>query len=280
VQGQQVALGRWVAENLPKDARVGVNDTGAIAYFGGRRTFDVVGLTTEGEARYWAAGAGSRFEHYERLLPEQRPTHFIVYPQWMLCPPVIGRELTSATVMEQSILGGPTMIAYEARWDTVGSGARPRAEPEGLELVDELDVADLESEQAHRYELGDANDHMNVATVFGDPSEARENAVAEGGRIYRLADRFEVRAPAGRRARLVMRVAAEESFELQVSADGVPVGEVRGASPFGGWIEGSVDLPAAAGDRPTAIEVRRHGGATASGPPRFHAFHYWVYAAR
>ena len=72
IHRQQVTLGRWVRTALPPDARVGVNDTGAIAYFGERRTFDVVGLTTPGEGRFWKAGPASRFEHYERLVREGR----------------------------------------------------------------------------------------------------------------------------------------------------------------------------------------------------------------
>src|SRR5262249_14532234 len=149
----------------PPGARLGVNDTGAIAYLSGRPTFDVVGLTTEGEARYWVAGAGSRFEHYEKLPPARRPSHFVVYPQWMACPPVLGRVLTEATVLDQSILGGTTMYVHEARWDLLGSGALPAAPPEGLSLADELDVADLESEAAHGYVLGstwDVDDQVMV----------------------------------------------------------------------------------------------------------------------
>ncbi len=56
IDRQQASLGRWVKANLPPDERVGVNDTGAIAYFGEHRTFDVVGLTTPGEGRYWVGG--------------------------------------------------------------------------------------------------------------------------------------------------------------------------------------------------------------------------------
>lgn len=52
----------------------------------GRRTFDVVGLTTRSEPRYWAAGAGSRFEHYEHMPRAELPTHFIVYPGGWPCP--------------------------------------------------------------------------------------------------------------------------------------------------------------------------------------------------
>jgi hypothetical protein len=114
IDRQQAALGRWAKENLPPDARIGVNDTGAIAYFGDRHTFDVVGLTTDGEGRYWVAGVGSRFEHYERLhasAPAKLPTHFIVYPEWMGLDAVLGAPLHEEVVTDATILGGQTMRA-------------------------------------------------------------------------------------------------------------------------------------------------------------------------
>src|SRR6202020_509748 len=79
IDRQHVLLGKWAKENIPPGARVGVNDTGAIAYFGDHPTFDVVGLTTPGEGKYSVAGAGSRFEHYKKLAqapPEKFPSHF------------------------------------------------------------------------------------------------------------------------------------------------------------------------------------------------------------
>src|SRR4029078_12401259 len=67
IDRQQVALGRWAKAELPSDARIGVNDTGAIAYFGDRKTFDVVGHTTPTAGRYWISGAASPLAHHERL---------------------------------------------------------------------------------------------------------------------------------------------------------------------------------------------------------------------
>ena len=159
IDRQQVALGRWADANLPRDARIGVNDTGAIAYFGNRKTFDVVGLTTPSEGRYWVAGAGSRLEHYERLRvssPASLPTHFIVYPEWMSCDAVLGKPLHEAVVTDSTILGGQAMRAYEARYEHLGSGELPWTEHAALS--DTLDVADLESEAEHRYELLGARD--------------------------------------------------------------------------------------------------------------------------
>lgn len=238
IQRQQVLLGRWAAENLPADARIGVNDTGAIAYLSGRKTFDVVGLTTEGEARYWVAGPGSRYEHYEKLPKERRPTHFIVYPHWMACPPVLGRELYEATVTDQSILGGATMIVYEARWDLLGSGALPAAPPEGMTLADEVDVSDLESEEAHRYERAGGLDQDNQVVTTGEEIDwngvQKRPGVSDGGRLHRIVDRFVAHLPEGRPGRMVLRVGAEEPITLVVTAGDRVLGQVE-VEPGPGW---------------------------------------------
>src|SRR5206468_3994825 len=41
---QQVKVGRWIDHNLPRNAVVGMNDAGAIAYYWNRPTFDLLGL--------------------------------------------------------------------------------------------------------------------------------------------------------------------------------------------------------------------------------------------
>jgi hypothetical protein len=264
INKQQIKLGRWAAEHLPEGARIGVNDTGAIAYLSGRKTFDVVGLTTQGEARYWVAGAGSRFEHYEKLARERRPTHFIVYPQWMACPPVLGRSLTEATVVDQSILGGTTMVAYEARWDLLGSGALPAAPPAGA-LVDELDVADLESEAAHGYAIIDGWETDNVVMTGGDLG-----SIADGGRIRRALDHFSMKLPA-QPARLVMRMSAEAPMELAVSVNGREIGAVT-LPGEGGWTEAAVAVPAEVGGKEATFSVAPRDAAA-----RFGSYHYWLF---
>ncbi len=268
IHNQQVKLGRWAREWLPADARVGLNDTGAIAYFSGRRTFDVVGLTTPEEARYWVAGAGSRFEHYERLhreSPARLPTHFIVYPHWMAVEPVLGKELTRATVREQSILGGPTMIAYEARWDRLHTGELP-LEPIVGEVVDALDVADLESEAAHGYDVavGGGTDAACRVSTHTDPDE---RVRADGGRGGRVRDRFRLTFPASKPATLVARWSSEEGATVTVDVDGTRLERV--SIPPGAWTERRVDVPPQRG--PAEVEVASVDGA-------FGSLHYWVIA--
>lgn len=270
IHRQQVLLGRWARDHLPAGSRIGVNDTGAIAYFSGHRVFDVVGLTTPEEARYWVAGAGSRFEHYERLHrrdPKLLPTHFIVYPHWMACDVVLGRELTRATVLDQSILGGNTMVAHEARYDLLGSGERPDGPPPGS-LIDTLDVADLESETEHGYDvaIGGGTDADNrVQTTTTDLGLDR----ADGGRGKRARDRFHLRLPPNNGV-LVARWGAPSGASLSILVDGRETSRVD-IEPDG-WSEHAIPLPP--GGKDALVEVVPRDSRT------FTSMHYWSYEAR
>lgn len=265
IDRQQVTLGRWAKTHLPEDVRIGVNDTGAIAYFGDHKTFDVVGLTTPSEGRYWVGGSASRYEHYERLAktsPDRLPTHFIVYPEWMGVEPVLGARLTEATVTDSTILGGQTMRAMEARWTHLGSGTSPWSKEIG-EISDELDVADLDSEGEHAYELLGARD--------GEEAVVEENApdgkvVVDGGRTNRNHERFRFHVPAGGRRVLVARVSANQPLTLEARLGDVSLGE-RPVEP-GPLDEVVFEVPATLGSSTATIDV------TASAP--FASFHYWI----
>lgn len=266
IDKQQVTLGEWASKNLPLDAKIGVNDTGAIAYLSNRATFDVVGLTTEGEAKYWVQGAGSRYEHYERMRRQDLPTHFIVYPGWMAMNPVLGRELTSATVEDQSILGGATKVAYEANWDTLGSGDAPIDVPVEGKPIDEVDVADLESEADHKYWFGAVENDNHVFTRW----DAEGNLVVDGGRAHRYYDGFVVKLTPGKATRFVLRVGAEKSVDLKIQVGEVDVAKV--SVPPTTWIEEEVTIPAEFSRPDAVIRVQAEDLSK-----RFTSMHYWFY---
>lgn len=268
IDRQQVALGRWAKENLPATARIGVNDTGAIAYFGDRRTFDVVGLTTDGEARYWVAGAASRLEHYERLhatAPGKLPTHFIVYPEWMGLGMVLGEPLHESTVTDASILGGQTMRAYEADWSKLGSGEKPWTELPGP-VVDVLDVADLESEAEHGYALLGARENEEDARAGESPAG---DDVVDGGR-RRTAERFVARLRPGAVTRVVVRLSAPPGTHASVLVGGRRVTGFDAGDELGEWEEQSFEIPRADAGELTPIEVRYSGVVV--------VYHWWFAA--
>jgi hypothetical protein len=268
IDRQQVALGRWAKDAVPAGARIGVSDTGAIAYFGDHATFDVIGLTTRGEGRYWVAGAASRFEHYERLYamsPKSLPAYFIVYPEWMAMSAILGERLHDATVTDSTILGGQTMVAYEADYSRLGSGELPWTEglPDASALVDTLDVADLDSERAHAYDLLGARDGDEVLTLASTPVG---HDVVDGGRRERWRERFRVDL-GGRAARCVVRLEASETMRVHVFMDG------RDTTSFvvndGSWLETTFTLPAWSA-HPRVELVPDSGTLT--------TYHYWFYA--
>jgi hypothetical protein len=256
ITAQQVALGQWAAEALSPDARIGVNDTGAISFYSGRRTFDIVGLTTRGEARYWVGGAGSRFEHYERLSRAELPTHFIVYPEWFGIPVLLGEQLTARRVDGATILGGPLMIACRADFSSLGSGAMPTLDTGSRHLLDELDVADLESEAAHRYWLGPTGSHLNVVETLAGRSD--------GGRAGRLREAFELRVEPG--GLLVVRLSAAATTQISVTASGRRLASVT-LEP-GPFQELALELPPGTAGGPAVIEL------SASQPLTL--LHYWA----
>jgi hypothetical protein len=259
IRAQQVSLGRWAKTHLPKDARIGVNDTGAIAYFSDRQTFDIVGLTTAGEARHWVAGRGSRFEHYERLSPSERPTHFIVYPDWFGLPPLLGEFLTERYV-EATILGGTRMVAHAAEFSSLDSGELPEILVPGAKVVDRLDVADLVSERAHDYQLFDATREQNQLVTH--------RWSADGARHGRTVERFRLRIASG--GSLVARLGSDRRLALRVRVDDEDAGAL--ALRADGWQETSLSWPKtlAAGDRVVTLY-------SDAGP--FSALYYWSYAA-
>lgn len=259
IRSQQADLGHWAKRELPLDAVIGVNDTGAIGYFSEHRVFDVVGLTTRGEARYWVAGTGSRFEHYEHVGARALPTHFIVYPEWFGLPGLLGDYRTARHVPGATILGGETMIAYDADYSRLGSGARPLTPKyDDALLVDELDVADLESEAEHHYALFDA-------TALDDIALEQDGAM-DGGRRERWREHFELTLPPA--GTLVLRVASDAATELVTRTPGGELGAVS-LEP-GAWQELALVLPANAAKGRSEVQVEARGA-------RFTSLHYWSY---
>jgi hypothetical protein len=67
-----VEAGTWIARNTPESAVVGVNDAGAIRYFGGRRTIDLVGLNH----------ADIAFGHKTLFQALRESDWLVIFPSW------------------------------------------------------------------------------------------------------------------------------------------------------------------------------------------------------
>lgn len=261
---QHVDMAREVRK-LPDDAVVGINDAGALAFLGGHRTWDLVGLTSPRAARANRSGPGSVFERLERLPPARRPTHLAYYPPWFPTLDITGR-LLHAEIAEGLYVGRRRKELRPVRTELYGSGAKPvLADPAG-ELVDALDVADVHDEAAHDYVIEGARREEAVFRRY--PVDGRD--VADGGRPLRRVDRFVLRARAGEDATWVLRTDAWYDTRLALRWNGAPLEtlEVRRRRR---WVERTVHVPAERVQRRNRVERR------VVGPRDVGLFHDWLY---
>ncbi|HEX5054550.1 MAG TPA: hypothetical protein VFZ65_22425 [Planctomycetota bacterium] len=80
----QVAFGDWVAANVPADRAVAINDAGAIRYFGGRRTIDLIGLNDQSVLFMEPplAARCSTADAFADLLLARGADHLIIFRSW------------------------------------------------------------------------------------------------------------------------------------------------------------------------------------------------------
>lgn len=118
----QVALGHWVNTTVPPDEAVFVNDSGAIRYFGNRRTIDLLGLNNHD-----LAFRKTRLEHLRwdvaemtKAMSELRATHLVVFPSWfprlVASPDFPARFVAVASFASGNYTASPaqqeSMVAY------------------------------------------------------------------------------------------------------------------------------------------------------------------------
>lgn len=275
---QQIALGRWIDANLPRDAVVGLNDAGAIAYFGRRSTVDLVGLTSAGYARVYRSGLGCLFEHLRRQPPARLPTYFAVYPDWFPYWPesgIFGPESFRAHLGFNTICGGTDMVIYPAAWLDAKPTDRPAlgsAELVTRELVDALDHAWLEDERRHEWRA--EPEAKDVLRRYAFPDRMTRPAT-DGGRIIRGVERFHATVRPGRDLLLIMRTDGWYANQLHVSVDGKSAGIWSVARSESAWIEPRYVVPGTLlrRDRP---EFRLERVGTAS-EGNVAPFRYWLY---
>lgn len=248
VREQQVSIGYWLRDNIPQGARVAVNDAGAIRYYGGHPTVDLVGLTTNGLALPYRNGVGSLYEALERIPERERPDYFAIYPEWfsgLETAGVMGEEIARFTLTSRPdvapVVGSDEVVMYRADWSLARSGASFRGEGE---VRDTIDVADIQSEEQHDYQartplVGLAPSNLLLRQEYPDG-----DVVTDAGRQVPGSEEFVVSGLSpGRPLTVVMRTTSAP-FDLRVRADGRYAGRWVFQSTASGWLDVSYTIPA------------------------------------
>jgi hypothetical protein len=121
VEEVPVAAGEWIAASLPAGASIAVSDAGAIRYFGGHRTIDLVGLNSHrllpllAALDSTAAGGREEAELRERFWREEAPDYLAVTAGWhdSLLRGRPFKLVARFRPTHLSILGGDEMLLLE-----------------------------------------------------------------------------------------------------------------------------------------------------------------------
>ena len=196
IRDQQIELGLRLGQRLAPGERVLLGDAGAIPFVSGRPAIDALGLGGYHVLPFTRAavhGEAATVELIERLAPAERPAYLALHPNWFgVLTSRFGVEIERVTLDDNVICAGPTKVIYRADWSALDVAHVPSSE-----VVDELDVADVMSEQEHAYTPPIPNGGWTTFDILVDRDGLRR---FDGGRII----------PAGR----------AESFVVQHSAEG------------------------------------------------------------
>lgn len=281
IRNQQVEMARFIDAELPSDARIAVNDAGALRYFSRRQTIDLVGLTTAGNSAPWRHGSGSLFERLEAMPPDQRPQYFAIFPNWFNFPEgLFLQPLHRIRVFEPSIIDAEKVL-YRAHWAADLSGETIRNQTlleEGWRVVDKVDVADLASERRHGYQStvrvpGSGEANLLMALSATDDPQA---VYIDGGRTVTGGERMEVALQAGRPATVIMRTVTGIAQHFAMFANEKKIANVELPGGRGRqWLELAVgQIPASDVHGHIELETRpiHFGGDLRP----IVSFHYWV----
>jgi hypothetical protein len=114
INAMQVHLGHWIDRELPREARLAVNDIGAIGYISRREIIDLMGLVTPEVLPYRRDGERGVL----RFVLERCPTHLVIFPAWfpmLAAMDALFEERYRVTLDRNEVSGGPVMVVYRVR---------------------------------------------------------------------------------------------------------------------------------------------------------------------
>lgn len=274
IRDQHIVAGRWLAELKPR--RILVGDAGALLYASEAKGLDIIGLGGFHDlpfARAGVHGLAATIELIERMPESERPDVMAIYPTWWgVLPTWFSSDILARFPVEGNVIcGGYEDVIYRADWSMLGTGEKPRTALANETVVDSIDIADLVSERAHRYQFPHPAGGFTDMKILTDPDNSTRTLFDGGRRIS--PERAESFLAHGVRpntfAHLIVRSAPEQSTTVRVYADGVEVGTLA-LTPSEGWIESMVALTPDRVRDGMKLELKNDG------PNDFVDYHVWI----
>ena len=126
VHDSDVRMARWLADRLPPEAVLAVNDIGALGFLLPNRLLDLAGIANPELAGY-VERAGGREAGLRAFFEEHRPDYLVVFPAWF--PELVGagpfRPLYRLSIADNITMGGDELVVYATPWTRHGLRAAP-----------------------------------------------------------------------------------------------------------------------------------------------------------
>ncbi len=122
IDAMQVRLGHWVTAHTRSDARLALNDVGAIGYVSRRQVVDMMGLVTPEIIPYRRAGEAGVLRYLERTCPD----YLIIFPAWFPELSAMSDRFTPVyrvRLDHNTVAGSDEMVVYKARWSRGPAGS-------------------------------------------------------------------------------------------------------------------------------------------------------------
>jgi hypothetical protein len=138
INAMQVHLGEWVARNLPANARLALNDVGAIAFVSRREVVDLMGLVTPGIIPYRRSGEAGVLKYIEQACPD----YLIIFPAWFPHLAALSDRFSPVyrvRLPRNTVAGADEMVVFETVWNRRGGSPVPcpKIRASGLEYEHE-----------------------------------------------------------------------------------------------------------------------------------------------
>jgi hypothetical protein len=121
VQESDVALARWLADRLPPEAVLAVNDIGALKYLLPNRIVDLASIATPEIGREVRRDTAAGVPWDDALLAaisRRRPDYLAVFPSWFpgLAHDPRFRAVYTLSIPRNITMGGDEIVLYETPW--------------------------------------------------------------------------------------------------------------------------------------------------------------------
>jgi hypothetical protein len=217
------------------------------------------------------------YEALEKMPEEKRPDYFAVYPDWFSAfnaSGVFGEEIARFSLSSRpevaGIVGGSEVAVFRADWGLARSGEKFRG---GGTVKDALDIADLESEREHDYEMRMPLIGLEPTNILTRERSPDGEVVLDGGRGLPGGEEFTITGLSPNRPVEVVMRTTSAPFSLQVYADGEHVGEWSFQPSGRGWQEATFTIPA---EFVRSGSLRLRLSPPEDAPLETHtAYHYW-----